>query len=718
MTLNGIAGKLRLETPSCSSRLAGEGWLTRSYIQELTTKTQLPFSACIRARSTMKTAARPVAVRSLNPVDFQSLFFCPSCTVWRKTRPSLRTATRLRPRQITRRDHYSTATSTTAINGRREIPSEFKPLYDALVDVERTASAQINLSRLKLALQGLETETPTTRIAVLGLNVQSTARRIVRLLLADALEKEASWEQDLLHTTSEDYSRGLFIRYGHPPNSNLPQPKTSIPVLYVPSSVLERNNIEILVSTISAPQNGQLLQAAQTIPSDAFLSPSVGTPTAASGRQVTIAQPVHNCLLVADGLDELVVAAELLASTDFSAIEDRDSVKVAVSLDVNQKKESGQVGVINTKEAEEGLAAIRRSIVEAPEYEHKWMGSGMPTLSSWFSSTSAARSEKTIPAPVTALVSSLLTSASANLRIQAKLDAQSHAARGLSLSTRTHLEETIEEFSRNAHQELQSGLSSAWHSRNWRKLAWYKLFWRVDDVGLIITDLVTNSWLPRTERAVYELSGRLSQVGISPVERTAEPVTTTPDALVEPDAGIEPVLQAQADIATEPPMRPVIANPAGIAEVQMVPVPRPQPLSLSISRTRAAKMDQAIAELTSTAQQIVLKTLSLTGLSGGLSLLTYLSITPGSLYEAGTIAALGTAYALWRMQGDWQKVTHWLESDLHDEGKTVVRRLVTRMRELIENRSRIVEDEVEVQSRQDAENAVARARAELDRLQK
>jgi len=250
-------------------------------------------------------------------------------------------------------------------------------------------------------------------------------------------------------------------------------------------------------------------------------------------------------------------------------------------------------------------------------------------------------------------------------------------------------------------------------------LAWYKLFWRVDDVGLIITDLVTNAWLARTERAVYELSGRLSQVGITPVEPPPPQSALAASATTQQSNTIaEPVLQAQADIATEPPMQPVLANPAGTVEVRMIPIPQPVPLSSSISRTRSLKMEQAIAELTSTAQQIVLKTLSLTGLSGGLSVLTYLSITPGSIYEAGTIAALGTAFALWRMQGDWQKATKWLETDLYDEGKSVIRRLVSRMRELVENSSRVVEDEVEVQGRREAEDAVLRAKEELDRLQK
>ncbi|KIX94147.1 uncharacterized protein Z520_10173 [Fonsecaea multimorphosa CBS 102226] len=658
-----------------------------------------------------------------------NFFFCPSCTAWRRTKPPRWTAisgSSSKSRNSSRR-HASTSASTlistTAVNAQKPVPPRYRPLYESLLDVRKRASAHVNLSRLQLALQGLESETPVTRVAILGLNAQDTANRVVRLLLADALEDEGSWERELVKSASSgDFSRGVLIRYGRAPNPNLPQPKTSIPVLHVPSNILERNNMELLVSSVSVPRNGELLQGAQTVTSDAFLSPSIGTPTAATGRQTTISQPVHSCLLVTGGLDGLMLAAELLASTNFTALEDRESVSLVVELKDFREKTQGQVLVVDAAKAEEGLAAIRRSIGEATEYEHKWVDSGMPLLSSWLTLASAARSEGPIPAPVKALISSLLTTAMTNLQVQASLETRSNAARSLSQAARANLEDAIEGFSRNAHQELQSGLASAWSSHNWRKLAWYKLFWRVDDVGLIITDLITNAWLPRTERAVYELSGRLSQAGISPMdafpslpqEGNLTMSKAEPEHLTEPT----PVLHAQASVATEPPLRAVLVNTTGTAEVEMTPIPQPMPLSSSISKTRSEHMQRAIADLTSTAQQIVLKTLSITGLSGGLSALTYLSITPGSMYEAGTIAALGTAYALWRMQGDWFKATKALEHSLYDEGRTVIQRIVGRMEELVDTASRVVEDEVEVQSRRQAEDAVTRAKEELDRLQK
>ncbi len=176
-----------------------------------------------------------------------TVFFCPSCTTWRTSKPLQPTSFRRTPRR-----YASGLSSNTALNATKNIPARYKELYEALGGVRKKASAQVNLSRLQLALQGLESETPTTRVAILGLNVQETARRIARLLLADPLGDEERWEKQLVDWDA-DFNQGLVIRHGQPPNPNLPPPRTSVPVLYVPSSVLERNNIEVLVSTLNAP---------------------------------------------------------------------------------------------------------------------------------------------------------------------------------------------------------------------------------------------------------------------------------------------------------------------------------------------------------------------------------------------------------------------------------------------------------------------------------
>lgn len=572
--------------------------------------------------------------------------------------------------------------------------------------MRRNAAAHIPLSRLQLALQGLESTAPRIRIAVLGLNVQDTARKIVRLLLADPLEPQARWEQDLIDDNTRN-AGGLLIRYGQPANPNLSQSNTSVPVLEIPSPLLERANIEVLISAVSGPTAHQQRQ----IPVDTFLAPVIGTPSASSGRHTIISQPVHRALVVVKGLEELLHVAELLASTEIISDEDKASIRIVMQQ--NSGGVDGQVLTIDPSKAEEGLQAIRSSLSRATEFEHKTVESGLPNLSKWLSSCS--KSEDRLPQAVTDLVSAVLQSASASLQAQAKKEASIPRT---DLATITNLSSTIDDFSRNAHQELQSGLASAWSSRNWRKLAWYKLFWRVDDVGLIVTDLISNAWLPRTERAVYELSGRLAQAGISPMEMIAPPVevqkATLPEE-VSPSTAPLPVLQAQAVAATDH-AEPVILNNRGTATIELQPTPQLTPLSASVSATRAAQIQRAIVSLSSTAQQLVFRTLSITGLSAGLSGLTYFSLTPGSLYEAGTIVALGTAFALWRMQGGWQAATKGIEDELYDEGRTAIRRITGRMQVLVEDKARPRVDQAKQLKFRMAVESVARAREELSKL--
>lgn len=59
----------------------------------------------------------------------------------------------------------STTASISVVNARQELPPAFQPLYEALNALERDAAVYINLSQLKLALRGLETENAMTRVA-------------------------------------------------------------------------------------------------------------------------------------------------------------------------------------------------------------------------------------------------------------------------------------------------------------------------------------------------------------------------------------------------------------------------------------------------------------------------------------------------------------------------------------------------------------------------
>lgn len=643
-------------------------------------------------------------------------FLCPSCSLVQPSR------VQELPRKRQRLDRYASTLSTTAINGSRPIPPRNQPLYDALTDIKTKASSYVNLSRLQLALQGLESETPVTRIALLGLNVQDTARRIARLLLADALEDEQAWEKQIIQ---HEGSHGILLRYGQPQNSNILH-RTTLPVLQIPAPLLEKLNVEILITSINAEQNGT------KIPPEAFLAPAVGVPTAFDGRQVTVNQPVHRVLLVAANFAELIRAIETLSLTQFKAEEDKDSVTLVANLAGSRITPDSSVLVSDLSRAEKGISAIRQSVSQATVYEHEWLGSGVPQLSDWFLAESERSDVGSLPVVVERLVKSILTAASTEADQAGLLEEQITQTSTLDPVAKLRIENAIDDFSRAAHQELQSGLASAWSSRNWRKLSWYKLFWRVDDVGLIISDLVTNTWLPKTERATYEISGRLTQSGINPImplpevpateHKTAFETETTQATILDP----APPLLATAttgpanEIVLPHPTQAVLEkNSNDSTVVTLQPAKSPIPISASISTARASYLKQQITALTSTAQQLVLRTLSISGLSAGLSALTYVSQIAPTMYEAGSIFAVGTVFALYRMQTGWQHATKALETGLFAEGRDVVRRVVQRMRELVEGRAAelSVGNPIERQMLKESKDAIDRAKRAFEQLQ-
>lgn len=634
-------------------------------------------------------------------------FVCPSCSALRLLRRSTNSPKRIKL------DRHASTSSSTAVNATRPIPPAYQTLHKSLAKLEREAQEHVNLSRLRLALQGLESDNPTVRIAFLGLDTHSTARRIVRLLLADALVNEELWENQIAERGS---SNGLLIRYGQLQHSNIPQ-NSALPILQVPSPLLEKLNIELLVSAINSEHGNDV-----KVPPDALLSPAVGTPTAFDGREVTINQPVHRSVLVTDGFEQLVAAIKLLSMTSFQSPEQREAITMVANLPGNALSPQGRILVSDAAQAEKGLQAIRRSTSEASTYGRDWSASGLPQISSWLETASGFRLEPgRLKSPVTNLVSSILTSTQNSIQASGALAAKIAASQGLNTSSRNILESAIEDFSRRAHQELQSGLASAWSSRNWRKLAWYKLFWRVDDVDLIVTDLVVNAWLPRTERAVYELSGRLSQVGILPIMAELHTPRAEPSPAIEtlaaPVLETPMILASATSITTAPVTHPVITNESGTPTVQIRPSPAPVPIASAISNARNAYIAATTSSLTNTAQQLVFRTLSISGLSAGLSALVYVSQLSSTMYEAGTIFAVGSIFALYRMQGGWQMATKIMEEGLFEEGKAVIKGIVGRMKTLVDSRVEVREDVIEKERREKALIAVDNARGQLTKLE-
>ncbi len=110
-------------------------------------------------------------LRQLLPVPSKrssGLVYCTACVFWRLSgaqRPWQDARQRSKSRSASRLRRSSTLASTTAVNATREVPANLRELHEALSELNSKAASYVNLSRLQLALRGLETEDAVIRVA-------------------------------------------------------------------------------------------------------------------------------------------------------------------------------------------------------------------------------------------------------------------------------------------------------------------------------------------------------------------------------------------------------------------------------------------------------------------------------------------------------------------------------------------------------------------------
>ena len=125
--------------------------------------------------NTLRSALPKALSRPLDGGGIGGIFYCPSCATWRRTLSTRRnsshrssnTAPRARGKaaayanpDIQRNQHFTT-TSSASVN----VPPRFRELHAALNRVGDVATDRVDLSRLQLALRGLESEEPLIRVA-------------------------------------------------------------------------------------------------------------------------------------------------------------------------------------------------------------------------------------------------------------------------------------------------------------------------------------------------------------------------------------------------------------------------------------------------------------------------------------------------------------------------------------------------------------------------
>ncbi|GAB1195718.1 hypothetical protein BDV32DRAFT_117063 [Aspergillus pseudonomiae] len=598
--------------------------------------------------------------------DKTAAYYCPSCATRRRTLSTRRNgivSSRLEANRLS--FSSSRPITTSSVIHARHVPPRLRELYDALNKIQGVATEQVNISRLQLALRGLESETPIIRIAVLGLNDATAARKLVRLLLADPLNTRESWE-DALDTYDSDPSQGLLIRYGEVSESI---PNNLLPTISVPSPILKKGNLEILVSTLGAET--ELSDAHFT--ADTFLVPTVTIPTSHSGRHNAVRYPVHRTVVCGRGVDGLVAYNGLVSRADLK--KETSSVYGAIDLAVTApQKSNDRIAFVDIDRADEALEKFRESVQNASLYERGWNGSGVQAVQDWLSSL---RAEGALDPSLKSLITSLIDAAETGVVADENKLLQDQKAVILSDEVRENLDRSVSEWAERGHTELRGSLEEGFATKKWKGLAWWKLFWHVDDVGMITSEILEKSYLPRAEKEVIWTAGRFHQAGLGMQLKDAS----------------RSAQQPSNDSTSDKPESDEL-----------------WPTQITTSRNRL--LETTVPSLQAMAQRLVLFSMSTTTLTSALSALTYVSVPTASVYETGTIVAVGLIYALRRQQKQWESARAFFEDEVREEGRTALIKTEEHLHTVVQEGGPQNEDVGETEARK----TIDRARKALEQV--
>lgn len=573
------------------------------------------------------------------------------------------------------------------------MPEQNRELHSALSSLEQNAISYVNYSQLTLALRGLESKDPITRIAIRQSGATGDSRRLARLLLADPLEEEQDWELKLVENDAD--ARSLLITYAETADYDLSNPL--LRVLSVPAPVLQKNRIEILLLNPNAV-DGSLKGG--RITTEESLVTRVETPISTTGRYSQVTYPVHKAVTIGSGLTGIRNVPSLASEEPEGPV--RRMITAAVDVPwQNPEQVLAEDGlyVISFAQAEKALAEIRQSTSQSISYEHDWIGSKVADING-FMLDGTLPSTTVKPAHRT-LISNIISNAQEALKAHdAKAASTVGTIEDVAQSLKP-LEDTISDWSERAHTELRDELANAFASRSWRKLAWYKLPFRVDDVSMIGSDIIARSYLGDAEKGLIWLAGRFEQAGLT---EYAKNFKLRPASADSPTRGL-------FDAIPQPGTADLMAS----RDTPMIYFRPGLPWPQHITASRAQLLATALPSLQARAQTLLLQAFSGSSIATAIGGLAYTMISTTGLYEAGAVTAFGVAITIARFQKLWDQAKSRFVKEVNEEGKLVLEEAEQGCMDVVRTKkSPPVDDTAEDRNR--ARQAITRAREVLEEL--
>lgn len=495
------------------------------------------------------------------------------------------------------------------------------------------------------------------------------------------------------------------LRYGE--RVDYDQRHPLLRTLTIPATSLHTHNLEILIQAVPPDHEADIR------PLHEYLTPCLEIAGSSAARYSVVRYPVHKTLVFSEGLQGLSTYTAIVSAKGV----EKELIKGVINTPWSGLRPvdgSDAVVAVNVERAEAAIQTFRKSLGNAVEYEHAWFDSGLPPLSSWLLEGDQPTSDFVKPV-VHRLIDSLLSATEVRIIAEETERLQKTTLTAIGPATRMSLSKLLSIWSENAHTELRDQLELAFDSPGWRKLAWWKLPWRVDDVAMITADILHRSWLTSAEKELIWVAGRVEQAGLYTPQPTIIPSTE----VAEKDADGEPMQVRQAAIlsASVPEATTETIFPRSTVSEYGFPLsttPKPYPQGLALARHALAST--TAPSLQAISQRLLLYSLSTTFLASTLSILMYISISTTSVYEAGTIAALGLVYSMRRLQKRWEDVRVLWKEGIREQGRTVLRTIERRWSDLIREGGKHETDDASLGERQKAREAMARVRSALSAM--
>jgi hypothetical protein len=480
-----------------------------------------------------------------------------------------------------------------------------------------------------------------------------------------------------------------LYRYGDDADAHTPNPLYK--VLSVPSRTLQSHNLEVLISTLNVNVAKPIPHVSTESSTESLLVPKL---QATSARGLPVPYPVHKTLLLGEGLDSAIAFGRFAAG----GIEELDDkVKVAVDLPAPSDEVHLDAHAISTpiniSTGTKALAIFRDSIQNSIAYERGWFRSGLPTLSDWL--VHGLQTTESIKPTMRRLISSIADDVEASITKEDTARVQKLASIPTDHDVTTSITNHLESWAEQSHAELRDELDEAFSSRNWHKLSWWKLFWRVDDVTMLTSEMLERRWLVSAEKQSIYLAGRMEQAGF-------------------PDEVVQPVVASIPEVTTLE-TAPTAENPRKDLAMS-TEIRRPVKWSDHTATARTELIADTVPLLQALAQRLILQTFSTTSLSSAASALLYVT-TYCSVFEASAVAALGLTFSLRRMQRLWEGARESWQGTVREEGRRTLKGTEERVRFIIRHAGRKdAGGDENVVERQAAREAVGRVREALRRI--